>query len=387
MKVVSKLPDMRIKSVNYLVECTIYEYLKIALDIMHKNEFQRRRVLSKSVYALLKEDLKRGCIIPPIVLALTSELIDKDPDTETFETFVQTNKEHLVILDGLQRTYSIIDLIKEVKDGESEAEVEKILDHKIRAEFYIGLNRLGILYRMLTLNTGQTPMSLRQQIEILYLDYSQASIGDIELIREAEGRYASGFNQYNFKDIVEGFNSYLERNELPIDRADILENIRSLEKLALENQQTDIFEGYLQTFHGFISKMTELCELTEVTNEYIENYGTPFGKNVIQIFKKPQAMSGFGAAIGKLKDYGKIEGFGSIASYIKELSLESPAEFLEEVNRNLDWIKKNTKKIGNAQRSYFQYFFREVFNPENDCFQNPESAVQTALRKYQSQNV
>ncbi len=107
MEVVSKLNDMRIGADNYLVECSIAEYLILAFDIMHKNEFQRRRVLSKSVYALLKEDLKRGCIIPPIVLALTSEPQNKDTNRETFESFVEQNKEHLVILDGLQRTYSI----------------------------------------------------------------------------------------------------------------------------------------------------------------------------------------------------------------------------------------------------------------------------------------
>ena len=112
---------------------------------------------------------------------------------------------------------------------------KKLMDNMIRVEIYVGLNRLGILYRMLTLNTGQTPMSLRQQIEMLYLDYRSTSIDNIDLIRGSEGRVANGISQYNFRDVIEGFNAYLDRDELPIDKADVVENIKSLEKLSTEN--------------------------------------------------------------------------------------------------------------------------------------------------------
>jgi len=70
------------------VELTVQEYIDLAKDIIHKNDFQRKRVSSaKSVYSLLKADLKRGCVIPPIVLALTSSPI-ADSAQESFENFV-----------------------------------------------------------------------------------------------------------------------------------------------------------------------------------------------------------------------------------------------------------------------------------------------------------
>lgn len=387
MQSVSMLHDSRINSMNHLVELTVQEYIDLAKDIIHKNDFQRKRVSSaKSVYSLLKADLKRGCVIPPIVLALTSSPI-ADSAQESFENFVLRNKEHLVILDGLQRTYTLIDLLKDLESSGDEESLQAVKNLKIRTEFYVGLNRLGILYRMLTLNTGQTPMSLRQQIEILYLDYSQIAINGVELIREVEGRFATALRQYNFREIIEGFNSYLDRDELPIERADLLENIKSLEKLALENQEAEIFEEYVRAWDAFICKVNSLSANIEVTQEYIDEFGTPFGKTLVQIFKKPQAMSGFGAAIGKLKDFGKVQGFEDIVQHVNNLIILNPNEVLESINDKLSWIKSNTKKIGNAQRSYFHYFFRDLFNSENESFCNLATSAESALNKYQSQNM
>lgn len=49
----------------------------------------------------------------------------------------------------------------------------------------------------------------------------------------------------------------------------------------------------------------------EINKSEIEINGL-FGKNILQIFTKSQVLSGFGAAIGKLKDSKVIEGFETI---------------------------------------------------------------------------
>lgn len=388
MKKASSLFDSRISASNVLVEMSIGEYIDLVKDIVQKNEFQRRRVRSsKTVYTLLKEDLLRQCVIPPIVLALTNDVNVFDVDDIEFARVLSENKNHLVILDGLQRTYTIIELIKELEiKGDAES-LKKLIDTKLRIEIYIGLNRLGILYRMLTLNTGQTPMSLRQQIEMLYLDYIHNEVDGVELIRESDERAVSRISQYNFKDIVEGFNAYLDRDELPIDKADIVENINSLEKLSRENQTTELFEKYLTSLNKFIVKVDELCKQKEVSSEYILAHGVPFGKNVIQIFKKPQAMSGFGAALGKLIDFSIVSGIDEVISLIDRLTVDEVEEFLEEINNSLLWLKNKSKKIGNAQRTYFTFFFRELFNKETDGFLELANSSKIALRKYQAQNM
>jgi hypothetical protein len=342
---------------------------------------------SKTVYALLKEDLLKQCVIPPIVLALTNDVNVLDINDIEFAELLAENKNHLVILDGLQRTYTIIELIKELEVRADSDNINKLNETNLRIEIYIGLNRLGILYRMLTLNTGQTPMSLRQQIEMLYLDYIHNGVDGVELIRESEGRVANRINQYNFKDIVEGFNAYLDRDELPIDKADIVENINSLEKLSKENQTTELFEKYLTSLNKFIVKVNDLCNEREVSNDYINNHGAPFGKSAVQIFKKPQSMSGFGAALGKLIDYKVVSSIDDVIALIDRLSIDDVEEFLEEVNNSLLWLKNNSKKIGNAQRTYFTFFFRELFNKDADGFLNLLISSKIALRKYQAQNM
>jgi len=388
MRVASSLHDSRIGAQNLLVEMTIGEYEDLAQEVLKKNEFQRRRVgSSKSVYALLKEDLLKQCIIPPIVLALTHNVAFKPDDDVAFKISLTQNKEHLVILDGLQRTYTIFDLLADLRSSSDEATLQLILNTKLRIEIYVGLNRLGILYRMLTLNTGQTPMSLRHQIEMLYLDYISKEAGGIELIREADDRVASKANQYNFRDVIEGFNAYLDRDELPIDKADILENISSLEKLAKEDPNSELFEKFLFSLNLTITKLFELCGETEVNEEFINEYGTPFGRNILQILKKPQAISGYGAAVGKLIDFKALTTMDDIRNIVNELKIEDPIAFLEDINKSLLWLKSNSKKIGNAQRNFFTFFFRDLLNRDSDSFKSPINASKSALRKYQALNM
>ncbi|MCH8552802.1 MAG: hypothetical protein LAT62_12760, partial [Natronospirillum sp.] len=319
MKNASKLYDARINAHNILVEFTIQEYEGLVKDVVEKNEFQRKRVRSsKSVYALLREDLIKQCVIPPVVLALTHKIKYQEDDVDDFKDKLSQAKDHLVILDGLQRTHTILDLLSDLRAKKDEATLKAVLESKMRVEIYVGLNRLGILYRMLTLNTGQTPMSLRQQIEMLYLDYMTMNVDGVELVRESDAKNASRQNQYNFKDIVEGFNAYLDRDELPIDKADILENINSLEKLSKENQETELFERYLESLNRLVLRFYEQCGPVEVSEEYIKEKGAPFGKNILQVLKRPQCISGYGAAIGKLLDFEALDRLVSrvVNSYI-----------------------------------------------------------------------
>ncbi|MHA7275739.1 hypothetical protein ACX80O_04310 [Arthrobacter sp. Hz1] len=387
LKITSKLRDNRIDAVNVLAEMTLSEYATLISGNLDKNEFQRRRVSSsKTVYSLLKQDMRRGCVIPPLVLALTEKNADVDQlDDHQVSDFIIENSSSLVILDGLQRTHTIIDLLNEVGRGQGAADAEAVRNMPVRVEIYIGLNRLGVLYRMLTLNTGQTPMSLRQQIEMLYLDYHDPE-SHIELLKEADGRYASKSNQYNFKDVVEGFNAYLNRDELPIDRASLLENIRSLEKLSRENQETDVFQQYVHVVNAFITHVVSICENAELPADELDD-PSPFGKNVTQVFKKPQAMSGLGSALGKLIDREVLKDLDRAMVLIPKVTVDNPEEFLLEINSSLSWLKNNTSKIGNAQRTFFTFYFRELFNSETDSFLDLQAAASSALRKYQDQNV
>lgn len=389
MKILSTLFDGRIKAYSALVEFSVPQYLVIAKNILQNNDFQRRRVKSSSsVYSLLREDLKAGCTIPPLVLALSNDDLQITPNSSTDEeivTQIEANKERLVILDGLQRTYTLIDVERELQQKQDEVALKRFYENKLRLEIYLGINKLGILYRMLTLNTGQSPMSLRHQVEILYSDYLDHNVKGINLLREVDESRANQLGEYKFSDIVNGFTSYILRDESTIDRSDLLENIKSLEKLALENQDRDLFQNYLSSYHKLVLKMDELSSSWSFNEEDsgIELSGRAFGSSAIKIFTKPQVMTGFGAAVGYLRDKGLVDSFEDISEKINEIHYENnPETTFNNLTVKLDEIRRKAKKIGNAQRMYFYYLFRELFNEMGDAFLVLDQAVEAAYKRY-----
>ena len=285
MKVLSELQDRRIHSTNLLAECTFQEYLSFAKHIKDNNEFQRKRVkTSKTIYSLLKEDLEQGCIIPPIVLAISQKDI-KEFNSENLLEYILENQDNVMILDGLQRTYTLLDADAEMGKKTFE-DYEAFKNNKLRLEVYVDINKFGILYRMLTLNTGQTPMQLRHQLEMLYSDMIDTSIQGIKLVKDTEGKADADSNEFVFKNAIEGFNSYLSRSELPIDREELLDNIRIMEKMSDESANIDMFIEYLDTYAMVFNSLREISNNHEITDEELSEYGingNPFGKKVSKI--------------------------------------------------------------------------------------------------------
>lgn len=397
MKIKSRITDTRINAENIFIELTYKEYIEVAKLITENNPLQRKRVKSSNtVYSLLRNDLKKGCLIPPIVLALSSDdqqTLCGTSDDEII-SYIDANKEKLIILDGLQRTYTFLDVERELKSVEDDEQLQLFYQHKLRVELYLGINKFGILYRMLTLNTGQTPMSIRHQLEILYKEYLDQDIEGINLVSEVDNENINVIRKYKFNDIIDGFNSYLERNELPIDRFELLNNIKGLEKLSVEDHKKDLFKDFLISYNAFVVKVDELSngwEFSQESQEELEETsrkleGQPFAKSAFKIFNKSQAITGFGAALGKLKDFEEINDFEMWEQKIHDISYEGEFnEWILELISQLDRIKVNSKKIGNSQRLYFYWFFRELFNESSDSYLNLNAAVTNGYQRYRSQ--
>ena len=388
----SKIFDNRINSCNLYVETTFGEYLSFAKDIIKNNELQRKRVrASKSVYSLLKNDLKRGCVMPPLVLAIAG---DKDINLEAENSIIaqdivdkiKTDCKDILILDGLQRTYTLIDADAEIKQEEPES-YQKFLNYKLRLEIYVDINKFGVLYRMLTLNTGQTPMAARHQLEMLYRDKLNTSIEGVKLITDVQGKADPEDNEFVFKNVIDGFNSYMNRNELPIDRQELLENIQMLENMSNEDVTNDIFEEFLGIYVKVFNKLCNVSNnyyLTDEDRDMYEISDSPFGKSVRKVFSTSQAMTGFGAAIGRMKDNRLIKDIDEIDTMLENISCVNNGGFLELFVK-FDKIKQSSKKIGNGQRMFIQYFFRELFNKDSDSYLNLYAAVNNGYQKYSSQ--
>lgn len=391
MKFTSVLIDKKIMGVNVGMEISIGEYLRFARDIIKKNEYQRKRVSSHGkTYDLLRRDLLDGCVIPPIILAVTDAYGDTlrtlvsnvvqtglaENTTAQLHSYIERAiAEHeLVILDGLQRTNTLIDISSSASRGESSGSFEDAL---IRLEVYVGLSKTGILYRMLTLNTGQTPMSFRHQLEILYHDYIDRNDfpNSIEIFREADEKRARGIGKYKYQDVVDMFYAFSTGSPMPYDRLALVGQLREinfLEDFEYRPEVDDMRDLVIEHNH-FVSHVNNKSGQWHLPKEDddlgVDAISRPFGKSVPAIFEKPQAMAGFGAECKRLVSLKKIRDVGDIKDRISRTAFSDDPEIaFDGLLRILNDIASRSKKIGDSQRAYFQYAFRALLLEESDAY-------------------
>ena len=386
MEILSKpINDGRIEAYNVMTQMTLKEYFELVKDSMDKNDLQRAKVpSSKNIYSLLKEDLVMGCVIPPIVLSIFS-VFDADMDDEKqVENYILGNKQKLIILDGLQRTFTIQEIYNAyIHDAES-----KVLDNKIRVEIYLGLNREGVLYRMLTLNTGQTRMSLRHQIEMIYQDLliNNAEEG-LRFIKDTEKDNKKKCEVFYFSEAVDAFTSYLNSDYLQLTREKILVSIETFSDLTKLKNNRDAFVDLLTIYSQFLT-MAERClgDREEDIKQWAEEQGIKpiFGTNAINIFNKSQSMTGFGAAVAKLLEFETYTEMLDISEAFEGIDKQDFYEGTTNMLSFLDWIRNHSSKIGNSQRCYFYYFFKKFLDKDNkETYKKAGASALEAKKSYE----
>lgn len=391
MKVVSIIYDGLLDANNVLVEMTIEEYLDIGLKILSNNQYQRKRVSrSSSIYSLLGDDLKKLCTIPTIVLALTDEE-QKDVlrfDMESKDIQAVLNMQNLIILDGLQRTYTIRDAVKELSNNLFDLEnKENFINHKLRIEIYCGLSKTGILYRMLTLNTGQTPMSRRHEIEILYSSYIEKGIEGITFNRQASNNATKGLDVYDFDNAIEGFYSFIESDESPMNRLDILDVIRRLEKVTEDDYRKDLFEHFIKLYNKFAHHIDVVSNHWELDYNKRNKLNSIFAKDLASFFNKSQTISAFGAAVGDIMCDKTKWGLANMQNVIDEVKFEQDSyDSMLDLLLNLQEVREGAKKIGVAQRQYLKFFFQKLFSEGSECYLSIEKSVAKAKEQYEYYN-
>lgn len=373
------IDDKRINARNYILQLSLAEYYCLIKDRLNDNEYQRKRVRNAgSIYDLLKQDLIKGCVMPPIVLAYCEAI----PEDEDVVSVIKNNPDGIKILDGLQRSYTIRDVVIDYEAGKLSEEESNPLDNLVRVEIYTGINKLGILYRMLTLNTGQTRMTTRHQIEIIYSDYkTNCQVPGVKLISEVDGNTPRRLGDYHFRDVIEGFTSYIQEDYLTMDRMDILDNVKDLERLAKVTKEENPFDDFLKAYHHFVCKIND-CFGGELNVEEMNLSSNPYAVTAIGLFNKSQSMTGFGNAVSSLKSLGVIDSFNDVDAAIDKIIERSVENGLYRIVGCLDSLREMAKKIGNDQRLYFYRFFRRLLDKEGAEFGNVDTAAEKAYNDY-----
>ncbi|MGF6183450.1 hypothetical protein ABIB42_004505 [Massilia sp. UYP32] len=378
VKITNVLLDKKVDSRNIQFIMDIASYAELAGDIINNNPYQRNKVSkSGSIYNLLKEDILKQCIIPPIVLASTSKLAENASPEELLKE-VLSDSGNLKILDGLQRTLSIIDVYNNNREHFERLDEEYL----IRVEVYLSISDTGILYRMLTLNTGQTPMTLRHQLEILFSKYAEGEFNGVSILREVDETSVKSIDSYRFSDLIDGYTSFLEKNELPIDRFDILQTVRTIKFVSGEAAAKIEFSDFLISYRtlslAFQSRFPEWIYPAEV-NDDLKIEANPFGREVYKIFNKSQPLTGYGAAVAELISSKTIAGLDEVSNLASRLEFDE--DDLLRLIKFLDDIRGQFKKIGNGQRIFFKLFFKYLLDRDGSSFLNVSDSLERAKNR------
>lgn len=299
-----------------------YRYaLKKLVPLIDKLEFQRNP-LRANLYKRLEEDIQSGCIMPNITVAIRTKNMTLKKD-EITEKYINDNLGNAFILDGIQRLNTLNRIDKSKLD----------MDRVLYCNILISDSMDRLLYRMITLNNGQKPMSARHQIEIL-----AGNIFDFESLpilavteKEKKSRKKKDEECMNKESLIKGYLAYIS-NSVNIDNQKIIEekmNELIAEKILSSN--IAIKNGEFQDVIDYISNMLH--------DEYLNSW-----------FKVANNFIGFSAAMNTV--------FYQIKT-VEKNELKNNIELFEEVFSAVDVSKV---KLGMARRRMVKYYFEGYMN-------------------------
>jgi hypothetical protein len=215
---------------------TIGDYIDLVKMVESNLEFQRQVIKGFKPYERLRSDLRVGGVMPPPVLALKEGVWSREMGLAALPSLLRsTSSEQIYILDGLQRTNAVFQVMKQITDDGHQEEAEQFRRRLIRVELWPDVTLNSLTYRMILLNAGQKPMSLRHQLEIVNLAlrdfiYDRFS-GKITLYMERDSDRRSQPGEYQFSLIAQSFHAFLQKSPHIDIRNEVVEELRTIDVL------------------------------------------------------------------------------------------------------------------------------------------------------------
>lgn len=223
--------DAVIKSA-FISAATTFDYAIANIFPLLDRFGEQRKAQSKKFYDRLRNDIVSGCVMPPITLAFVNSALSNNSNPRSLSDFINDNISDGYILDGMQRMITL----KDASEIAGYVGNRTLYVNVIIAERYDLL-----LYRMITLNNGQKPMTARHQIEMLTKGAIDLSGTDLEVVSEKQTEGTKIRNAFRMSDIAEAYTAYLSDS--------------------LHNQNTKIIESKLDEI--LVGRVME----SDITNE------------------------------------------------------------------------------------------------------------------------
>jgi hypothetical protein len=354
--------DLRTNTFVVYAHISIDDYLVMVGSNFDDFPVQRRQEKHKA-YQRMRRDILEGAVLPPITLAVKPDVADNLKnliETENWESVKSelSKPNQLFILDGLQRTHILNDLKNENNSFK--------VGQKLLVEFWIEKDIKHLIYRLIILNSGQKTMSLRHQLDLLFMPISdeiKRDIPDIELLKERDEQRRRKAKCYSFETITTTYYCFLTKNYEP-NKENLI--TQQLQEESVTNADENEMSEKLELFKPYLKVYSDLDELTYAHYSQINTTD----RNAIHWFAKENVMNSFFAA---LSDYGNnnLERKERIMQAMKNLKesfkfKQDPlglSKFDEIRSKTFDASKKN---IGLATKRLLFDGFKEFFKNEGE---------------------
>lgn len=355
--------DIRTDTRVIYVQSSIQDYLNLVGNEFYEFNIQRGRQ-NHPAYPRMRRDIAEGALLPTITLAASPNVspdLSDLLDARNYQEFIKriSVPGTLKILDGLQRTYILDDLSKEnhqFVNGQS-VHLEIRLEHDLKQ----------LIYRIIVLNSGQKPMSMRHQVEILFSVFKgvlEEGIPGLELVTERGGARRTRSRKYSLERMATGYHAYILRSTEFEKQNLVAQQIAEatiLEKDEQElGQQFDEFKRYLRSYAELDD---QVCRVYNGTVQ-----GLPTGT---LWFGNENVMNSYFAAVS---DFGSNEerraridtALRSLAMVLSQAAPGDDPLGLAEFQRVIEGTPVRKTNVGHSQRRLIVNVFREFFRDEGE---------------------
>jgi hypothetical protein len=263
-------------------------------------------------------------------------------------------------LDGLQRTFILADIRNSKHKFKS--------DQNLLVEFWLEDDPRNLIYRIIVLNAGQKPMSMRHQLEILFATFKrqlESEIPDLELLVERESTRRKRAGRYAFDKVVVAYHAFLIKGtevakENVVAQSIIEENILS----GSEDELNSLYKDFTTHLSKYVKLDEEICRVYDGTigNDVPTGLAWFGGDNVMLAFFA--AISDFSNTPERAKRTAS-----SIRKLTKELSSATPGDDpmgLANYQKVVAGFNPKKINVGFATRKLLFRAFKEFFREDGD---------------------
>lgn len=254
---------------------TYEDAIEKLVPLINKTEFQRK-LQDKKFYEKLERDIENGCIMPPITIAYINKEITQNSNSKNVIEFFDKNYNTSFVLDGIQR----LNTLQRVADSKK---IE--LSKKLYLNIIFCDNIDKLLYRMITLNNGQKPMTPRHQVEVMMANVFDFEKLGIEIQTEKERADKIKMNSFNKSDLVQAYLAYMANSPMVDNQKIIQEKMDELivsKIISSEPVETDAtFENVINALVKFQKSPTSLKWLKQANNLVGFSVGMKYSSKLI----------------------------------------------------------------------------------------------------------